>query len=130
MLNKSSISIIVLLIVCCRHPAHAVGTPREFSIALCSLLSYSVTGINPVGVDINRRAQIIDIRLECLAADFALEIADTRLLLDGHADGVLVIAEEALEGCGQLLLLWKGVNLQSATERGEGEKTPKYDAPS
>lgn len=121
MLNKPSVTIIIFLIVCCGHPPHAVGTPREFSIAFCSLLGYSVTGIDPVGIDIDGRAQVVDVCLERLTADFALKITDARLLLDGDADGVLVIAEEALKGCGQLLLLLQSVNVHDAVETKEGE---------
>jgi hypothetical protein len=40
-----------------------------------------------------------------LAANLALEVADTGLLFDRDRDGVFVIAKEALEGAGELLLL-------------------------
>jgi hypothetical protein len=43
--------------------------------------------------------------LEGLTADLALQVADTGLLLDGDGDGLFVVAEEALEGGRELLLL-------------------------
>lgn len=105
-LNEAAIAIVVFLVVCCGHPSHAMRTPRDLCIALCRLLRNSIAGIDPIGVDVDGGAQVVDIGLEGLAADFALQVADARLLLNGYADGVLVVAEEALEGCGELLLLW------------------------
>ena len=105
MLDKSTVAIVVILIMRRRHPAHAVAASRHFSISLGGFLCDSVTGIDPVGIHVDGRAEIVDVGLECLAAHLALEIADTRLLLDGDADRLLVVAEETLEGGGQLLLL-------------------------
>ena len=47
----------------------------------------------------------ICICLECLAAHLALQVSDAGLLLDGHGNRVLVVAEETLESAGELLLL-------------------------
>ena len=104
-LNEAAIAIVIFLVMCCGHPSHAMRTPRDLCIALCCLLRNSIARIDPIGVDVNGGAQVVDVGLEGLAADFALQIADARLLFDGYADGVLVVAKEALEGCGELLLL-------------------------
>lgn len=47
----------------------------------------------------------VDIGLESLPTDLALQVADTGLLLDGHRHGLFVVAEQALECRWQLLLL-------------------------
>ena len=50
----------------------------------------------------------VDVCLERLPADLAMQVPNAGLLLDGHGHGVLVIAEQALEGCGELVfLLWR-----------------------
>lgn len=100
MLNETPISVIVLGICRCRHPPHAMRASRRLGIALCGLLRNSVAGIDPIRVDVDGCAEVVDVCLERLAADFALQIADARLLLDGHGDGFFVVAEEALEGRG------------------------------
>ena len=48
----------------------------------------------------------VDVRLERLAAHFALQISDARFLFDGDGDGMFVVAEKALEGRRELLLLY------------------------
>jgi hypothetical protein len=79
--------------------------PRRLRVTLGRLLRDSIARIDPVGVHVYGRAEVVDIGLEGLAADFALEVADAGLLLDGDADGLFVVAEEALEGCWEFLLL-------------------------
>lgn len=57
--------------------------------------------------------------LERLSANFAVQVSDSGFLVDGYDDGVLVVAEEALE-CGwefaSALLHVNRVNLSHATE--------------
>ena len=53
-----------------------------------------------------RLSPTVRVRLECLATNFALEVADARLLFDGDGNRILMVAEKALEGGGKLLLLW------------------------
>ena len=47
-----------------------------------------------------------------------MQVPDAGLLLDGHGHGVLMVAEQALEGCGELVLLLRrlvvGVNATRA----------------
>lgn len=104
-LNEAPVAVVVVVVMRCGHAAHAVGTPRHVGIALGGLLRNRVAGVDPVGVDVDGRAEVVDVGLERLAAHLALQVADARLLLDGDADGIFVVAEEALEGRGQLLLL-------------------------
>ena len=75
------------------------------SLACSSLLRDRVASVDPVRVDVDGLGEVVDVGLEGLAADFALEVADAGFLLDGDGDGLLVVAEEALEGCWELLLL-------------------------
>jgi hypothetical protein len=88
-----------------RHGAHPVVRPRGSHLTRRSLLRNSVARVDPVGVDVDGRGEVVDVGLKGLAADFALEVADAGLLLDGDGDGFLVVAEEALEGGRKLLLL-------------------------
>jgi hypothetical protein len=105
LLDEPPIVIVLLSILRRWHAPHAVRAPGRLSIALGSLLRNSIARIDPVGVHVDWRAEVVDVGLEGLAADFALEVADARLLLDGDADGLFVVAEEALEGCWEFLLL-------------------------
>ena len=118
---------IVLLdeVVFCDPGRHtrAIRRPAR-SCAGCCLLRDRVTGVHPVGVDVDGRRKIcpisefrsssslffssphtVDVGLECLSAHFALEVANAGFLLNRHRDRLLVIAEETLEGRRQLLLL-------------------------
>lgn len=61
----------------------AVAAGFKPRIAPSSLLSYSVASIDPVGVNIYGGGEVVDVGLKSLAADFALEVADTRFLFDG-----------------------------------------------
>jgi hypothetical protein len=87
------------------HGAHPVIRPRCGHLTRRSLLRYSIARVDPVSIDVDGGGEVVDVGLECLAADFALEVADAGLLLDGDGNGFLVVAEEALESGGQLLLL-------------------------
>jgi hypothetical protein len=95
---------IVLVLCPCRRASPIVRPPR-CSLARRSILGNRVARIDPVGVDVYRGREVIDVCLEGLAADFALEVADARLLLDGYGHGLLVVAEEAIKGRWELLLL-------------------------
>lgn len=103
--DKPAVAVVVFLVVRRRHPAHAICTPRRLDAALGCLLRDGVTCIDPVGVHVDGRAEVVDVGLEGLAADFTLQVADTRLLLDGDADGLFMVAEEALERGWEFLLL-------------------------
>ena len=103
--DEAAVAIIIFLVVCRRHSAHAIRTPRGIDIALGCLLRNRVTGINPVGIHVDGRTEVVDVCLESLAADLALQVADTGLLFDGDADGLFVVAEEALERGWEFLLL-------------------------
>jgi hypothetical protein len=105
LLYEPPIVVVFLSILRRRHAPHAVRTPRGLGIALGGLLRNRITGIDPIRVHVDGRAEVIDVGLEGLPADFALEVADARLFLDGDADGLFVVAEEALEGCWEFLLL-------------------------
>jgi hypothetical protein len=105
LLDEPPVVIVLLSILRRRHAPHAVRAPRGLCIALGGLLRNRITGIDPIRVHVDGRAEVVDVCLEGLAADFALEVADARLLLDGDADGLFVVAEEALEGCWEFLLL-------------------------
>lgn len=104
-LDESAVPIIIFLVVCRRHPAHAIRTPRGIDIALGRLLRNCVTRVDPIGIHVDGRAEIVDVGLEGLTADFTLQVADTGLLFDGDADGIFVVAEEALERRREFLLL-------------------------
>jgi hypothetical protein len=100
---------------------------RPLCSSFCRLLRYRIASVDPIRIDVDGSREIyfmlerrplypfisklprtVDIRLECLTADLAMQIPDTRLLLDGHGNRVLVVAEQALEGCRELvLLLWR-----------------------
>jgi hypothetical protein len=101
--------IIILVLPRRLHPSHPIITPRHRRLARRRLLRNSVARIDPVGVHINRRAEVVDVCLEGLTADFALQVADAGFLFNADGDGVLVVAEEALEGAGELLLLHWGL---------------------
>lgn len=103
--DEAAVAVVVFLVVRRRHPAHAICTPRRLDAALGCLLRDGVTCIDPVGVHVDGRTEVVDVGLEGLAADFTLQVADTRLLLDGDADGLFVVAEETLEGGREFLLL-------------------------
>jgi hypothetical protein len=105
MFDETTVSVILFLVVRRWHPAHAVCTPCGVDMALGCLLRDGVTCIDPVGVHVNGCAEIVDVGLEGLAADFTLEVANTGLLFDGDADGLFVVAEEALERRREFLLL-------------------------
>jgi len=51
-------------------------------IALGSLFGNRVASIDPVGVNVYRGGEVVDVGLECLAADLALQVPDARLLLN------------------------------------------------
>jgi hypothetical protein len=104
-LDKSAVAIILFLVVRRRHPAHAIRTPRRIDVALGCLLRNCVACIDPIGIHVDGRAEVVDAGLESLAADLTLQVADTRLLLDGDADGLFVVAEEALERRREFFLL-------------------------
>jgi hypothetical protein len=103
--NETAVAIVLFLVVRRRHPAHAIRTPRGIDIALGCLLGDCVTRIDPVGIHVDGRAEVVDVGLEGLAADLTLQVADTGLLFDGDADGLFVVAEEALECRREFLLL-------------------------
>lgn len=75
--DEAAVAIIIFLVVCRRHSAHAIRTPRGIDIALGCLLRNRVTGINPVGIHVDGRTEVVDVCLESLAADLALQVADT-----------------------------------------------------
>ena len=108
LLNKPIIIRIRLLRLRRRHLAHAIIRPRRRHLARRRLLGYRITRVDPVGVHVDGRGKVVDVGLEGLAADFALQVADAGFLLDGDGDGFLVVAEEALEGGGELFLLGGG----------------------
>ena len=56
----------------------------------------------------------VDVGLECLAADLAREVRYAELLLHGHSDGLLVVAEETVKDGCQLLSLLLGHGLLGA----------------
>lgn len=87
------------------HPTPPVRGPFQSRIPFRSLLRYRIARVDPIGVYIDRSREVVNVRLESLAADFTLQIADAGLLFDGDADGLFVIAEEALEGGGEFFLL-------------------------
>ena len=96
------------VIVIRHHPgqrACAVIAPLRSRKALRGLLCHRVACVDPIGVDVHGGGQVVDICLEGLAANFALKVADAGLFLDRNGDGLLVVAEEALEGGRKLLLL-------------------------
>jgi hypothetical protein len=88
-----------------RHLPHSIRRPAHRGFSSRSLLCDRVASVDPIRVDVDGRGQVVDVRLEGLTADFALQIADAGFLLNGDGDGLLVVAEEALEGRREFLLL-------------------------
>jgi hypothetical protein len=56
-----------------------------------------IASINPITVDVYRGTEGIDIRLEALAAYFAIKTSDAGFSIDLAADAVFVVAEETGE---------------------------------
>lgn len=74
--------VVIGLSACARHPARPIVRATRRSLARRSLLGDRVAGVDPVCVDVDGLREIVDVRLEGLAADFTLEVADAGLLLD------------------------------------------------
>ncbi len=60
-----------------------------------------VTGIDPVGVDVDGGREVGDVGVEALVADLAAQGADGLLLAQLHGHAALVVAEEAGELGGE-----------------------------
>lgn len=112
---------IILIRSCAWHCTHSIVAASCRNLSRRRFLRNSVACIDPVGVDVNRRAEIVDIGLEGLAADFALQVSDAGLLFDRDRDGLFVVAEEALECRRELLFLLRPLRFAGGFALAHGD---------
>ena len=108
----SPLIIFIVLISACGRSLSARSIRAKSSIFRVRIFSRdSFARVNPVRVHIHRRGEVIDSGLEVLAADFAVQLANAKLLVELDDYGFLVVAEKAGEGRGEGCALFESETL-------------------